>query len=140
MYVLEIEPDGRLQRERAQAQRLDPKERALRDGPQVVYSSDWRIKMGIAEILDPKRKRILKAAAKRGARNVRVFGSAARGNAKKSSDIDLLVDMENGRTLLDLVSLTQDLQRLLARKVDIVTERGLSPYLRGRIISQAVPL
>lgn len=96
--------------------------------------------MGIGEILGAKRKRILQAAAKRGARNVRVFGSVARGDATKRSDVDFLVEMQQGRTLVDLVGLTQELETILNRKVDIVTVGGLSPYLRRAITSQAIPL
>lgn len=96
--------------------------------------------MGIAELLGSKRERILKAAAKHGARNVRVFGSVARGRATKTSDVDLLVEMQDGRTLLDLVGLSQELETILHRKVDVVTERGLSPYLRRNIARHAVPL
>ena len=96
--------------------------------------------MGIFELLRPKRSRILRVAARHGARNLRVFGSVARGTAKAHSDIDFLVDMEDGRTLLDLVGLSQDLESLLKRKVDVVTSRGLSPFLRRAITSQAVQL
>lgn len=96
--------------------------------------------MGIIEVLGPKREEILRAAAKRGARKVRVFGSVARGSAKRGSDVDILVDMAHGRTLVDLVGLTQDLEAILRRRVDVVTARGLSPYLRRTILSRAVPL
>jgi hypothetical protein len=64
----------------------------------------------------------------------------ARGTATPASDVDLLVDMEPGRSQLDLVALWQDLEDLLARKVDLVTDGGLSPYLRGQIESEARPL
>ena len=75
-----------------------------------------------------------------GARNVRVFGSAARGEATEASDVDLLVEMEPGRTLLDLVGLAQGLVDLLGRKVDVLTDGGVSPYLQRRIYAEAVPL
>jgi hypothetical protein len=96
--------------------------------------------MGILEILGRRRAGVLSIASKHGARNVRVFGSVAQGSARKGSDVDFLVDMAEGRTLLDLVGLCQELESLLKRKVDVVTSRGLSPHLRGRILSQAVPL
>jgi predicted nucleotidyltransferase len=83
---------------------------------------------------------ILRVAARRGARNVRVFGSRARGEAGAESDVDLLVEMEPGRSLLDLVGLSQDLEELLGRPVDVVTEASLSPHLRGRVQEEAVPL
>ena len=75
-----------------------------------------------------------------GAHNVRVFGSVARGEAGPTSDIDLLVKMDRGRSLLDLIELSQDLESILQRKVDILTDEGLSPYLKARIHAEAVPL
>lgn len=96
--------------------------------------------MGVVELLGSKRGKILKAAAKRGARNVRVFGSVARGTAGRRSDVDFLVEMARGRTLIDLVGLTQDLETLLGRRVDVVTLGGLSPHLRREILSHAVQL
>lgn len=83
---------------------------------------------------------ILEIAERYGARNVRVFGSWARGEAQPDSDLDLLVDLPSGRTLLDHVGLWQDLQERLGRKVDIVVDGGLSPYLRDRILAEAIPL
>ena len=94
----------------------------------------------MVEPLQSNREAILRLAAAHGARNVRVFGSMARGTATPESDIDLLVDMEPGRSQLDLVALWQDLEDLLARKVDLVTDGGLSPYLRDRIEAEARPL
>lgn len=75
-----------------------------------------------------------------GARNVRVFGSVGRGEEAESSDLDLLVDMSEGRTLFDLIALSNELEDALGIEVDVVTERGLSPYLRERILSEAVAL
>lgn len=79
-------------------------------------------------------------AVKHGARNVRVFGSFARGDARPDSDVDLLVDMEPGRSLLDMGELMLDLRELLGRKVDIVTEASLYWLLRRRILREARPL
>ncbi len=90
--------------------------------------------------LKGRRHEILEVAARHGARNVRVFGSIAHGEATSGSDLDLIVDMEPGRTLLDLVGLWQDLQELLGAGVDVVTEGGISPYLRERILGEAIPL
>jgi len=87
-----------------------------------------------------KRKEILRIAASYGARNVRVFGSVARGEAGPASDIDILVDFEAGRSLLDHVALLQDLEDLLGRKVDIVSERALHWYIRDRVKEEAVPV
>jgi len=90
--------------------------------------------------LAPYRQKILDAAARRGARNVRVFGSVARGDDRPDSDIDLLVDVEAGRTLLDVIGLEQDLHEILGRRVDVLTEKGLSPYLQQRILAEATSL
>jgi predicted nucleotidyltransferase len=75
-----------------------------------------------------------------GIRRVRLFGSVARGEAGPESDLDVLVDVEVGRSLLDLVGFEQDLEALLGRRVDVVTEGGLSPYLEARILQEAIPL
>ena len=96
--------------------------------------------MSTLDLLKTKREDILHLATARGARNIRVFGSVARGEDDKTSDIDFLVDMEPGKSLLDLGGLLMDLQELLGCPVDIVTERGLKTRLRDRILQEAVPL
>lgn len=96
--------------------------------------------MGIDELLKSRRQEILEIAAKHGARNIRVFGSVARGEAGPESDVDLLVDMEPGRSLLDLGGLWLDLNELLGRKVDVVTEQSIYWLLRRRILKEAQPL
>ena len=88
-------------------------------------------------LLKEKRDEILRIAAKHGARNVRVFGSLVRGEAGAQSDIDLLVEFEPGRSLLDQAALALDLEDLLGRKVDVVTEGGLYWLLRRRILREA---
>jgi predicted nucleotidyltransferase len=89
--------------------------------------------------LRARRDEILRLAAARGARSVRVFGSVARGEARSDSDIDLLVEMEPGRGVLDLSELILDLQETLGRKVDIVEIRRPS-WIAERIQKEAVPL
>jgi hypothetical protein len=96
--------------------------------------------MTLELLLKEKRDAILRIAAKRGAYNVRVFGSAARCEAGEGSDIDLLVEFEPGRSLLDHAALVLDLEELLGRKVDVVTEKGLYWLLRRRILKEARPL
>ena len=96
--------------------------------------------MSLNELLQEKREDILRIAVKRGASNVRVFGSVARGEADSKSDIDLLVDLEPGRSLFDLGGLLMDLQDLLGQKVDVVTERGLRERIRERVSKEAIPL
>ena len=86
------------------------------------------------------RQEILGCAAEHGARNVRVFGSTARGDTGATSDVDLLVEMEPGRSLLDLVGLWQDLEDMLGTHVDVLSEGGVSPFLRERIYADAVAL
>jgi predicted nucleotidyltransferase len=92
------------------------------------------------EELRGRRTEILRLAALHGATNVRVFGSVARGEADERSDVDFLVDMRSGRSLLDLGGLLEDLRELLSRPVDVVTERGLKSRIRDRVLREAVPL
>ncbi len=96
--------------------------------------------MEINELLKVKRAEILKIAAKHGAKNVRVFGSVARGQATADSDVDLLVELEPGRTLLDHAGLLLDLQDLLGIEVDVVTENGIKKRIRQRVLEEAVQL
>ena len=96
--------------------------------------------MTLEELLHVKREEILKVCAKYGARNVRVFGSVARGEADEQSDIDLIVDFEPGRSLLDHAGLWLELQDLLGVKVDVVSGRGIKPRIRERVLQEAVPL
>lgn len=96
--------------------------------------------MGIQEILRSKREEILQIAARHGASNVRLFGSILRGEAGPESDVDLLVEMEPGRSLLDHVALLQDIEDILCRKVDVVNEKALHWYIRDRVRQEAVPL
>jgi hypothetical protein len=90
--------------------------------------------------LHEKKEEILDVARQHGIVNVRIFGSVARDEDNPQSDIDFLVDLEEGRSLFDLGGALVKLQELLGRKVDIVTERGLHWYLREKIIKEARPL
>ncbi|MEA4907806.1 MAG: nucleotidyltransferase family protein [Chloroflexi bacterium] len=91
-------------------------------------------------LLRQKRGQILKIAAQYGAYNVRVFGSVARGTADETSDIDLIVKLEPGRSLMDLGGLLIDLQELLGVEIDVVTENGLRARIREQVLHEAVPL
>ena len=94
--------------------------------------------MSIRQSLQSKRAQILTIAARHGARKVRVFGSVARGTARPSSDIDFLVEMEEGRSLLDHAALILDLERLLKRSVDVASERGLRRVVRKEVLKEAI--
>ena len=98
---------------------------------------------GTAPSLDALRARregILAIAERYGAHNVRIFGSVARGEADERSDVDVLVDLDAGRTLLDLGGLLMDLQDLLGVSVDVATEGMLKERIRTRVLESAVPL
>lgn len=90
--------------------------------------------------LEDKRNEIIEIASRHGARNVRLFGSVVRGDDRLESDLDLLVDMEPERSLLDLIALGQDLEELLQRKVDVVTSASLHRTIRERVAADARPL
>jgi predicted nucleotidyltransferase len=96
--------------------------------------------MSREELLKVNQGEILGLAAKYGARNVRVFGSVARGQADERSDVDFLVEMDPGRSLLDLGGLQAELEALLGCPVDVVTEKALKPRIRGRILAEAVQI
>ena len=96
--------------------------------------------MALEALLGQKREDVLRIADKYGARHVRFFGSMARGQADAQSDIDVLVDLDPGRSLLDLGGLQYELEALFGRPVDVVTERGLKPRIRERVLREAVPV
>ena|SRR2546426_6931314 len=96
--------------------------------------------MTAEERLQEKREEILRIASKYGARKVRVFGSLARGEADEQSDIDFLVELEPGRSLLELGGLQFELASLLDCRVDVVTVRGLKARIRERVLREAVPV
>ena len=87
-----------------------------------------------------QREEIKRLAANYGATNVRLFGSVAGSEARSDSDVDVLVDLEPDRSLFDLGGLLMELQDLLGCKVDVVTEQGLRPRIRERVLRDAVPL
>jgi uncharacterized protein len=96
--------------------------------------------MALETLLQQKRQEVLQIAGKYGAHSVRVFGSVARGEADAQSDVDFLVELETGRSLLDLGGLQFELEALLGRPVDVVTERGLKARIRERVLREAVPV
>ena len=96
--------------------------------------------MDIYDLLKEKRSDILSIATEHGAYNIRIFGSVAREEADSYSDVDFLVDMEPGRSLLDLGGLLMDLQELLGCPVDVTTEEGLRERIRDRALKEAVAL
>jgi predicted nucleotidyltransferase len=122
------------------------------DGPwSWTFSGPWekdpgfirkRLRACLERPIAPRERReeIVAIASGYGASNLRLFGSRARGESRPDSDLDVLVDLAPGRSLLDLVGLQQDLEELLGCKVDVVTERSLNRYIRDRVLAEATPL
>jgi len=96
--------------------------------------------MGIDKMLQDKLDEILQIAAGHGARDACLFGSLARGAARPDSDIDILVKLDPGRSLLDIVAIKQDLEDFLCCEVDVVTEAAISPHIRVEVLMEAVSL
>jgi predicted nucleotidyltransferase len=92
------------------------------------------------EELRSRRSEILSIAARHGIRNVRVFGSTVRGDDRKDSDVDLLVEVEKGRSLLDVIGFEQELSELSGRRVEVLSTGGLSPNLERNILIEAASL
>ena len=90
--------------------------------------------------LKDKRQQILFLATKHGASSIKIFGSVAREEADQQSDIDFLVKLENGRSLFDIIGLKLDLENLLGRRVDVVTDESLHWMIRDQVLSEAIPL
>lgn len=95
---------------------------------------------GYRLLIDANKEEIIKVASQYGAFNIRICGSVARGDDTPMSDVDLLVDIEEGRSLLELGALLMDLQDLLGCKIDILTEKGLKNRVRERVLKDAIPL
>jgi predicted nucleotidyltransferase len=95
--------------------------------------------MGIKELKE-NREKIYDIASKYGAKHIRIFGSVATGKAGADSDIDFLVDLSPGRSIFDLGGLLMDLHELLGCNVDVITETGLRPRIRNRVLREAIPL
>jgi uncharacterized protein len=96
--------------------------------------------MTLQELLAQKREEVLCIAAKHGAYNVRVFGSVVRGEARPDSDVDLLIEKGPVTSSWFPAGLVLELEELLGHRVEIVTEKALNPYLRDRVLREAVPL
>ena len=96
--------------------------------------------MKSSSLLHKKREEIIKIAKAHGATSLRVFGSYSRGEEQPGSDIDLIVELETGRSLLDVIAIKQEIEDIVHAKVDVVTEASLSPYIREEILQEAVVL
>ncbi len=96
--------------------------------------------MSIMSLIQEKRAEILQAAERRGARNVRVFGSVARGDTGPDSDVDFLVELDEETTLIQHNALIRELGDLPGCNVDVVGERALRPRIRDRVLREADPL
>jgi predicted nucleotidyltransferase len=87
-----------------------------------------------------KKGEIIRLAEMRGCRNVRVFGSIVHAENRPDSDVDFLVDLDSGRTIFDLARFLGDLRDLLGTEIDVVESRSIHPYIRDRVLSEAVGL
>lgn len=96
--------------------------------------------MALDMVLKERREEIIRIAAGHGARDVRVFGSLARGEAGPDSDLDILVKLDPGRSLLDIIAIKQDLEDLIGCEVDVVTEAAISPYIREEVLRESLSL
>ncbi|MBN1508941.1 MAG: nucleotidyltransferase family protein [Sedimentisphaerales bacterium] len=96
--------------------------------------------MTLRQLIEEKRDDILNVAAKHGACNLRVFGSAARGDDRPDSDVDFLVEVGETTSSWFPAGLILDLEQVLGRRVEIVTDEGLNPHVRDRVLREAVPL
>jgi uncharacterized protein len=96
--------------------------------------------MDLDKVVKERREEILRIAASHGARDVRIFGSLARSQAGPDSDLDILVKLDPGRSLLDIVAIKQDLEDLIGCEVDVVTQAAISPYIREGVLRESVSL
>jgi uncharacterized protein len=87
-----------------------------------------------------KADELRRIASQHGIEHVRVFGSFARGEAGPESDLDLLIRLRPGHGFADFMAFCEEAEAILGRRVDVITEDGLSPYLRDRVLAEAVPL
>ncbi len=106
--------------------------------PELARQLRYRTRPPSMDELRARREEILAIASKRGAYNVRIYGSVARGDADAGSDVDFLVDMEEGRSLFDLGGLLMDLQTLLGVPVDVGT--SVRPRMREQVEYEAIIL
>lgn len=106
----------------------------------MVYKTQRFVDQRQYRLLLENRQQILALARKYGVRDVRIFGSVARGEAHTGSDIDLLVDLDPGRSLFDLGGFLYEVQSSLGIEVDVVTEKGLRQRIRERVLKEAIPL
>ena len=106
----------------------------------VMVVGFWWCPMSIDDRIRVKRREILRIAAKHGARDIRVFGSAARGELGQESDVDFLVAVDTEHSSWFPAGLILDLKELLGCEVDVVTEEALHWYIRDRVLAEALPL
>ena len=116
--------------------------RSSHSSPTVSSAAQIRSSSGetLLESLRREQAKILRICRAHGARNVRVFGSAARAEETATSDVDFLMDFERGRSLVDLAGLEIDLEHLIGRPVDVGEVASLHPLIRKKVLEEAVPL
>lgn len=108
--------------------------------PGCVQVEAARVETPLGRRVRLHRETIVATAARRGVRNVRLFGSVARGDDRETSDVDLLVDLDEGVSLLDLIGLERELTELLGCGVDVVPARNVKPGMARRVFAEATPL
>lgn len=125
---------------RSRHQDLRPAVHRPGGAPKLLGRATIQTAMTLEQLRSTSRDQIIRLAAECGAANVRVFGSVARGDTDSRSDVDLLVDLEPGRSLLDLARLQRKLEALLTIPVDVVSSRGLRDRVRETVLRDAQPL
>ncbi len=96
--------------------------------------------MPLDKLITRNREAIIKIAQRNNAVNIRVFGSMVRGDAESDSDVDLLADLDINTSLLDRIAITQEIEDLLGRKIDLVTPDKLHRVIKDRVMKESIPL
>lgn len=104
------------------------------------HSESVPVERPLRQRVRDQREAILTIAARRGARNVRLFGSVARGDESSMSDVDFLVELDDGVSLIELIGLERELSELLGCAVDLVPERNVKAGISDRVLIEATPL
>ena len=109
------------------------------EGP-LEDNRKWEMTVTLDTLRREKKTEIVRLAGIHGCHNVRVFGSVATGESRPDSDVDFLVDLDSGRTIFDLALFLGDLRDLLGTEIDVMESRSIHPYIRDRVLAEAVKL